>query len=71
MTLEEYMKKNRYTLREMAEILDISINYVFKIKKRYKNTVPSAKIIKRIQKETGGKVMFKDFEDIIVSTKAG
>ena len=60
MTLEEYMKKNRDTLREMAEKLGISINYAFKIKKKYKNTVPSAKIIKRIQEITDQKVTFED-----------
>ena len=62
MTMEEYMKRERYTLREMAEKLGVSVNYVFKIKKRYKNTVPSVKLIKKIQDKTGGKVSFKDFE---------
>ena len=60
MTLEEYMKKNRYTIREMAEKIGICHNYVFKIKKKYKNTVPSTKVIKKITKITGGKVTFED-----------
>ena len=62
MTVEEYMKRERYTLKEMADKLGISVNYVFKIKKRYKNTVPGVKLIKKIQDETAGKVSFKDFE---------
>jgi transcriptional regulator with XRE-family HTH domain len=69
MTVEEYMKRERYTLKEMADKLGISVNYVFKIKKRYKNTVPGARLIKRIQDATGGKVSFKDFEKDIKDIK--
>ncbi len=61
MKLEEYMKKERYTLRQMAEKIGICPNYVFKIKKKYKGAVPSAKVIKKINKITGGKVTFEDF----------
>lgn len=61
MTLEEYMLKERYTLREMAEKIGICPNYVFKIKKKYKGAVPSTKVIKKIKKITGGKVTFEDF----------
>jgi hypothetical protein len=61
MTLEEYMVKERYTLRKMAEKIGICPNYVFKIKKKYKGAVPSVKVIKKIKKITGGKVTFEDF----------
>jgi hypothetical protein len=61
MTLEEYMFRERYTLREMAEKIGICPNYVFKIKKKYKGAVPSVKVIKKIKKITGGKVTFEDF----------
>ena len=61
MTLEEYMKKERYTLRQMAEKIGICPNYVFKKKKKYKGAVPSAKVIKKIKRITDGKVTFEDF----------
>ena len=60
MTLEEYMKKNNITLRQMSVKLGICINYVFKIKKKYKNTVPSAKVISKIIEATGNEVKFED-----------
>ena len=61
MKLEQYLKENRMTQVAFADLVGISKFHLNKIIHRAK--YPSFKLLKRIEKKTGGLVSFKDFSE--------
>ena len=60
MILRQYLVERRITITEFAERLDMSRGYMSQVV--LGNSIPSAKLRKRIFIETGGAVTPEDFE---------
>jgi hypothetical protein len=54
--LEKYMNKYGISISVFADMADISINYVFRLKKRYRGSSPSISMMERIMKVTNGEI---------------